>query len=197
MKFFEETSKNEEWMKSHFINRLYLVGFVIIFATCWMSLSIFLTTELSGMIGEVRSLAAQVILLLFTFTVALHAHELRALRMEKSKLLEMVYQLELKRIESEIVLNGKSSLQNEMSTNLENTWYRISGSVLKNSVARSVLYPVARLCILDYSVAITLLVVSSLVSGNHSRWLDALSTGFLASGFVTLVFGFFEIIRRD
>ena len=194
-RYSEEERKNKKWMKSYLTNTFYKLGLLIMFASCIMSIALFTVTSIA--LNEVRNFVVQFTLLLFTFSVALHAHELRALRMERTGLLGAVSQLEFKRLESQIVFQEDSSLQVEMERDLEDNWFRLSGYLTKNAMARNVLYPVASLCILNYTFAITFSLLASLISSDYSSWLDVLAIGFLASGFSTLVIGFVAIIRRE
>lgn len=132
---------------------------------------------------------------LLTFSVAIHAHELRALRSEKSKLVEAVAQLDLKRIDSHSKVEEDSAVLEEYIETFSIAINNFKYNFRKNLFARIVLYPTARLCILSYVLALIFSVISALFPG--IIWFDICAVGFLLSGLFVLGFGLTKIINDE
>lgn len=190
LRFIEEMENEEKRMKSFLKNTIWHAGGWFAFISFCFTIPVFLLLELN-LNNDLRTSMVQLIIALFTFSVAIHGHELRALRSEKTRLIETVTNLDLKLIDMKSKQTDPE-MQKSVDLTFKNAMIKLEGTSRKNILSRIVLYPTATLSILYFGLALLFSILAALTSGIVI--FDMCSVSFLASGLFVLGFGLTKII---
>lgn len=194
--FNENIDGKEKKTKSPRANNNYwIIGLILTAFFCvitFVALCVFRNLDITD---GIRILTVRITLLLLTFSVGLHAHELRALRSEKTRLDESFFNLKFKKIELNSIPKKNSALQKDMKSNWDNARNKLEENMANNESVRNILFPLACLCIINYFFALFFSCASSVGLGVES--LDFLAIGFLLSGSATFIFGLTVVIIKD